>query len=126
MNLLEYAGKRIQELRASYGGGRGISQDELAKALKISANTISRWETATYRPSIEDLETLARFFNVSIMEFFPSGQEKTESRFAPLLRAVKDLPDKDLDELRRFAEFRKAGHLLSEEGRPRPGRKRKG
>jgi transcriptional regulator with XRE-family HTH domain len=126
MNLLEYVGKRIQELRSGYGGGRGISQEELAKSLEISANTISRWETATYKPSIEDLDSLARFFNVSIFEFFPSVQESTESRIMPLLRAAKDLPDSDLEELRRYAEFRKARGILSNESRPKPGRKRKG
>lgn len=126
MSLVEYVGKRIQALRSSYGGGRGISQDELAKSLGLSANTISRWETSTYKPSIEDLDTLARFFNVSILEFFPSVEEQVESRVMPLLRAAKDLPDNDLEEIRRYAEFRKARNLLSSEGRPKPGRKRKG
>ena|SRR5215216_4398914 len=126
MNLVEDVGKRIQELRASYGGGQGISQEELAKALEVSTNTISRWETATYRPSLEDLDSLARFFSVSIMEFFPSAQEQAESRIMPLLRAAKDLPDSDLEELRRYAEFRKARYLSTKKEGSKPGRKRKG
>ena len=34
--------------------------------MKTTANTISRWETATYKPSISDLERLAQFFGVPI------------------------------------------------------------
>ena len=52
MDLLKYIGGRIRELRQSYGGGDGISQDALAQALGVAKNTISRWETATHRPSI--------------------------------------------------------------------------
>jgi transcriptional regulator with XRE-family HTH domain len=51
--------------------GRGISQEELAQAVKTTANTISRWETATYKPSISDLERLAQFFGVLITVFSP-------------------------------------------------------
>jgi len=39
--------------------------------MKTTANTISRWETATYKPSISDLERLARFFGVPVSDFFP-------------------------------------------------------
>ena len=39
--------------------------------LGVASNTISRGETATYRPTIEDLEKLARFFGKSILYFFP-------------------------------------------------------
>ena len=48
-----------------------MSQEALAREVKVAANTISRWETCTYRPSLEDLERLARFFEVSITTFFP-------------------------------------------------------
>ena len=70
---MEYVGRRIRDFRTSYGGGPGISQDALAKALGVSTNTVSRWETAVYRPTIEDLDKLARFFGKSILEFFPKG-----------------------------------------------------
>jgi transcriptional regulator with XRE-family HTH domain len=71
MTVLRTVASRIREFRTSYGGGKGISQEELAKELKIAPNTISRWETGTYKPGIDDLERLARFFNASILEFFP-------------------------------------------------------
>jgi hypothetical protein len=33
-----------------------VSQEALAKALGTTSNTISRWETAVYKPSVEDLD----------------------------------------------------------------------
>jgi len=69
-NIYEQIGNQIRELRTTLRG-EGISQEELAHAVKTTANTISRWETATYKPSISDLETLARFFGVPINVFFP-------------------------------------------------------
>ena len=72
MSLFAYVGQRIKELRTSFGDGKGISQDALARSLGIAPNTVSRWETATYNPSIEDLDKLARFFGTSILDFFPS------------------------------------------------------
>ena len=67
-------------------GGTGISQDELAEAIKATANTISRWETATYKPSVMDLEKLAGFFGVPITAFFPEIQ--LSSRISALLTAA--------------------------------------
>lgn len=123
MNLLEYVGKRIQKLRDEYAGGEGISQETLAKALNVATNTVSRWETATYRPSLEDLERLARFFGVSILEFFPPEEGFKNDQLSALLRAAKHLKDEDIDELRRYAEFRKMRSIYGQKGRPKAGRK---
>jgi len=71
MDLLDYLAARIKELRVSYNSGEGLSQDSLATHLKVAPNTISRWETGTYRPGVKDLERLSRFFGVSIISFFP-------------------------------------------------------
>jgi transcriptional regulator with XRE-family HTH domain len=125
MDLFEYVGKRIRDLRGSYGAGVGLSQEALAKTLGSTANTISRWETGIYRPSIEDLDKLARVFNISILEFFPPNENNMTEPLSALLRAAKELPDEDLEELRKYAEFRRARYLLEVE-RPKPGRKGKG
>ena len=86
--------------------GRGIIQEELAHAVKATANTISRWETATYKPSISDLERLAQFFGVPITVFFPQAQPK--SRANAVVTATADLDDDDLEEVILYAQFRKA------------------
>jgi len=125
IDLTHYVGERIRELRNSYGGGKGVSQEALAKALKTTANTVSRWETATYRPNLEDLDALSRFFGVSILEFFPKEGEPIETKVSALLRAAKDLPEEDLDELQKYAEYRRARALMSgAAGKKKPGRPR--
>jgi transcriptional regulator with XRE-family HTH domain len=50
----------------------------LARAVDTAANTVSRWETASYKPSIFDLETLARFFGVPIIIFSPCRNPSQE------------------------------------------------
>ena len=112
MELIIYVGERVRQLRNSYGGGGGISQDALAKAVRTTANTVSRWETGTYRPSLEDLDALSRFFGVSILEFFPKEEVAAEPKITALLRAARDLPQEDIEELRKYAEFRRARAVL--------------
>jgi len=122
MELSEYIAARIRELRLGFGG-EGISQEALAKEVGTTANTVSRWETGTYKPSIEDLEKLSRFFNVSILTFFPKEEEPTNEPVRALLRAAQQLKPDDIEELRRYAEFRKARSLYTKGQRPKAGRK---
>jgi transcriptional regulator with XRE-family HTH domain len=113
MNLLKFVASRIRELRTSYGS-TGLSQEALASALGVATNTISRWETGAYRPSIEDLEKLARFFRISVQEFFPVEAIQPNEQLTQLLRAAEGLDSVDLEELRRYAEFRRARHKLEQ------------
>src|SRR5215470_3685775 len=125
MDLLDHIAARIRDLRVNYNNGEGLSQDSLAKHLKVSTNTISRWETGTYRPSVKDLERITRFFGVSIISFFPSEMidaEEDESLKA-LLRTARQLHPADIEELRKYAEFRRARSIYEGKTRPKPGRK---
>lgn len=124
MTLLEFVAARIRDLRTSYGG-TGLSQESLAKELGVATNTISRWETGVYRPALEDLEKLARFFNVSVLEFFPGQESPQNQEVAALMRAASNLSEDDVRELRRYAEFRKAQKLYKEGQKPTAGRRRK-
>ncbi len=125
MDLLDHVAARIKELRVNYNNGEGLSQEALAVELKVAANTISRWETGMYRPGFKDVEKLSRFFGVSIMSFLPSelvGEEEDEDLKA-LLRTARQLHPADLEELRKYAEFRKARGIYQGKTRPQPGRK---
>ncbi|MGD9689134.1 MAG: helix-turn-helix transcriptional regulator [Phycisphaerales bacterium] len=125
MDLNAFVAERIRDLRNRHGGPNGISQEALAKALKTTANTVSRWETGTYKPGLEDLDALGRFFGVSILAFFPPESESADSKVSALLRAARDLPQDDIDELRKYAEYRRARALMSDSaGRKKPGRPR--
>ena len=107
-DLYKQIGRRIRELRQQYGG-KGLSQEVMAKVLKTTPNTISRWETGTYRPSANDLHRLAKFFRVSISVFFPSEEN---GRLQSLLSATGDMGKSDIDDLIEYARFRKARRLL--------------
>ena len=85
MDLLDHVAAKIRDLRVSYNSGEGLSQESLATHLKVAPNTISRWETGTYRPSLKDVEKIARFFGVSMMSFLPTdmiGEEEDENEAA--------------------------------------------
>jgi transcriptional regulator with XRE-family HTH domain len=110
-DLYKFIGDKLRELRQGYAGGRGLSQEELADLMKTTANTISRWETATYKPSADDVHKLSRIFGVSISVFFP-GMENPHLN--ALLSATGDLKQEDIEELIEYAQFRKARKMLKD------------
>ncbi len=105
-DIYETIGKKIRELRGN------INQEKLAGDLKIPPNTLSRWETGTYKPKAEDLDKLARHFKVSITEFFPEHKTPNQ-RVAALTSATSGLNDSDLQQVIEYAEFRKARQTLN-------------
>ncbi len=48
----------------------GISQEEFAKAMKVSRQTISSIENGKYNPSLELAFAISDFFKMSIEEIF--------------------------------------------------------
>ena len=57
---------RLEELRRE----RGINQEELARALRVSRQTIGSLENGRYNPSITLAFKIARYFGLSIEEVF--------------------------------------------------------
>ena len=125
MDLLDHVAARIKDLRVTYNSGEGLSQEALAAHLKVAPNTISRWETGTYRPSLKDLERISRFFGVSMMSFFPEDMvdDDEDENLKALLRTARQLHPADVEELRKYAEFRRARGIYQGKSRPKPGRK---
>lgn len=121
-NIYEKIGQRIRELRTTYPGGT-LSQEALATKLDIASNTVSRWETGTYKPTPEDLAELARFFDVSITVFFPDLRDDT-GRVAALTSALGGLSAKEVDEVINYAEFRKVRRAMQGADAKRPKAKR--
>ena len=56
----------MRELRTT----RGLRQEDLAKALKVSRQTVNAIETGRYLPSLPLAITLARFFGKPVEELF--------------------------------------------------------
>ena len=125
MDLVAHIAAKIRDLRVNYNHGEGLSQDTLAGHLKVAANTISRWETGTYCPSFVDVERIARFFGVSMMSFLLPEMidEDADENIKALLRTAKQLHPADLEELQKYAEFRKARAIYQGKTRPKAGRK---
>ena len=62
---------RIEEIRKD----RGIRQEEFAKALGVSRQTISSLENGRYNPSIQLAFKIARYFGMTIEEVFIFEEE---------------------------------------------------
>ena len=57
---------RIEEIRKE----RGIRQDEFAKLMGVSRQTISSLENGRYNPSITLAYKIAKYFDMSIEDIF--------------------------------------------------------
>lgn len=57
---------RIKEMRKS----RGLSQDELARAVSVTRQTVISLESGKYMASLPLAFRLAQFFNVKIEDIF--------------------------------------------------------
>lgn len=57
---------RVEELRRQ----RGLNQEALARALKVSRQTVSAIENGKYNPSLELAFAIADFFGLTIEEIF--------------------------------------------------------
>ena len=84
--------KKLQELRKQ----KGITQEELAKALFVSRTAISKWESGKGYPNLDSLKAIAQFFSVTIDELLSSkelltlAEEKTK-HFKDLIFGLLDL-----------------------------------
>ena len=56
--------EKLQELRKS----KGLTQEELAKAIFVSRTAVSKWESGRGYPNIDSLKELAKFFSVTVDE----------------------------------------------------------
>ncbi len=67
---------RVEKLRKE----RGLNQEEFAKAIRVSRQTVSSIENGKYNPSLELAFTIADFFGKAIEEIFiykgGAGDEK--------------------------------------------------
>jgi putative transcriptional regulator len=63
---------RIEEIR----NAKGIRQDELAKLMGVSRQTISSLENGRYNPSIMLAYKISRYFGMTIEEVFIFDEEE--------------------------------------------------
>ena len=73
MNL----GENIYHLRTE----RNLSQGELADALEVSRQSVSKWENNSSVPELEKLLKMAQIFEITLDELV-TGREKQEEQYA--------------------------------------------
>lgn len=72
--MKETFGQRFLRLRKA----RGLTQEDIAKKLNISAQAVSKWENDISSPDISLLPELASVFNITIDELLGKETNKTE------------------------------------------------
>ena len=118
-------GTKIKELRKRIGK----TQDNMAKALDVTPQAISRWEANIGYPDIEILPVIANYFHVTIDELFGYSKDREEiigdivSKADAAINAQEDM-DECIKMLRNAIEefptesqlFVKLGYALIQQG----------
>lgn len=86
MDLKKYIGTQIKMFRKS----AGFTQDELAKRLNTTKQTISRYEKGDRKANQDMLFELCDIFGVSIDDFFPSQNESTQLPTSSSIQTIYD------------------------------------
>ena len=81
--------QRLRDLRLQ----KGLKQSEIAEKLNISFKTLSAYETGRAQPSMDMLERIAAFFNVSVdyllgLSDLPKESVKLDLRYIPVYNGV--------------------------------------
>lgn len=76
--------ERLKELR----NNKDLTQDELAKAIKISKSSINMYERGEREPKFETLEAIADFFNVD-MDYLLGRSDEPNHMLSIVQDAVK-------------------------------------
>ena len=87
--------KKLQELRKQ----RGLTQEELAKALFVSRTAISKWESGRGYPNIDSLREIAKFFSITVdsllspdevLDLAEADSRENQCRFTDLIYGLFD------------------------------------
>lgn len=94
-------GKKIRLLRLS----KGMTQEQLADRLAVTAQSVSKWENGVTAPDIMLLPQISVELGVTIDELFSMTDETRLSRIENLLSGCSDstvIPEKDFGQYRSF------------------------
>mgnify|MGYP001113023321 CR=1 FL=1 len=86
MNLM--IGDKIKQLRQR----DGRKQEELANALGVSPQAVSRWEANGGYPDMEIIPSIANYFNISIDELFGYSRDRQEK-----LKSILDTAEREIN-----------------------------
>lgn len=98
----------LKETLQYYRKRQGLSQIELADALEVSRQTVSKWETGAALPSAENLLALSKLYGVSVDALLNGALEADPPEVPPLLKSVSPPPAS-----RRTAALRLVSRILA-------------
>ena len=78
-------GDAIRSLREA----KGLTQEELAERIHVSAKAVSKWETGKGFPDISLLEPLASVLNISVIELLSGEDIRNRNRAFNMLKSVR-------------------------------------
>lgn len=97
-------GLTLKEIRQS----RGLTQEQLAKAIDVTPSAITMYESGARNPSVKVLIKLSHFFNVSIdklINVLPIDNDINESVFGISLKDFNNLSSSDKQSIKNFINF---------------------
>jgi len=103
-------GNKIRELRKQ----KGITQEQLASSLSLSAQAVSKWEMGGGYPDIATLPVIAAYFGVSLDALFDYDPKNIEEEIQKILyksRAIRGW-EESVECLREGIAAYPSGHIL--------------
>ena len=88
----------LSELRKN----KGISQEELAKALGVSQGAISAYETGRWEPSIQTIKKMASILECTVDELLSDPKEKLDAELREKIASGKITAQEAEDEWQDF------------------------
>lgn len=102
MELNNFVGEQIKKWRLV----RNMNQEELAERLNTTKQTVSRYEKGERKANQDVLFELAKILHVSINEFFPKLENKSDKKIETLAAHIdNDVTDEEMDEIRNYIEY---------------------
>lgn len=95
---------------------RGITQEEMAQHLGVTAQAVSKWERGVVTPDIALLPDISTYFGVTIDELFSLSDETRMERIQNMLWDVRYLDQAKVEASREF--LLEKAKRESESGRP--------
>ena len=104
-------GSKIRQFRME----RNMTQEEVANALNLSAQAVSKWENGLTMPDIQLLPELAMMFGTSIDALFSITDESRMERIENMICHKRFLDENDFEDAEKFLKAK----MLDEKSKPR-------
>lgn len=99
----------LSENLKKFRAARGMTQEKVAAALNINAQTVSRWECGATLPDVLTLPELARLYGVTVDDFY-KVHSAAYGNYAQRLASLYEKTMDPEDFLRCVLEFQKLEH----------------